>query len=126
LQLVFDDPATGKRYLIPRVKLAAVDSYSKTKTQDYDEIATSHLLFVVMPLMVGYAAYSLVHERHKSWYSWILTSLTGFVYVFGFVMMTPQLFINYKLRSVAHLPWRTMVSEPGGVQGGWWQTRVQD
>lgn len=40
--------------------------------------------------MAGYALYSLVHERHKSWYSWAVTSLTGFVYVFGFVMMTPQ------------------------------------
>jgi hypothetical protein len=27
----------------------------------------------------------------------------------GFIMMTPQLFINYKLKSVAHLPWRAMV-----------------
>ena len=24
-------------------------------------------------------------------------------------MMTPQLFINYKLKSVAHLPWKTFV-----------------
>lgn len=24
-------------------------------------------------------------------------------------MMTPQLFINYKLKSVAHLPWRAFV-----------------
>ena len=28
--------------------------------------------------------------------------------MFGFVTMTPQLFINYKLKSVAHLNWRTM------------------
>lgn len=26
----------------------------------------------------------------------------------GFITMTPQLFINYKLKSVAHLPWRMM------------------
>jgi hypothetical protein len=26
--------------------------------------------------------------------------------VFGFILMTPQLFINYKMKSVAHLPWR--------------------
>jgi hypothetical protein len=26
----------------------------------------------------------------------------------GFIMMTPQLFINYKLKSVAHLPWRML------------------
>ena len=30
------------------------------------------------------------------------------MYVFGFVGMTPQLFINYKLKSVAHLPWRVL------------------
>ncbi|KAK4253528.1 hypothetical protein QN277_010189 [Acacia crassicarpa] len=31
--------------------------------------------------------------------------LTDFL---GFIMMCPQLFINYKLKSVAHLPWRQM------------------
>lgn len=28
------------------------------------------------------------------------------MYTFGFVLMTPQLYINYRLKSVAHLPWR--------------------
>lgn len=32
----------------------------------------------------------------------------GFLLTFGFIMMTPQLFINYKLKSVAHLPWRQL------------------
>ncbi|CAM9949637.1 unnamed protein product [Laminaria digitata] len=32
--------------------------------------------------------------------------IQAFVYTFGFVLMTPQLYINYKLQSVAHLPWR--------------------
>ncbi|XP_015758843.1 PREDICTED: cleft lip and palate transmembrane protein 1 homolog [Acropora digitifera] len=31
-----------------------------------------------------------------------------FCFSIGFIMMTPQLFINYKLKSVAHLPWRMM------------------
>ena len=30
------------------------------------------------------------------------------VFLPGFIMMTPQLFINYKLKSVAHLPWRML------------------
>ncbi|GMH64768.1 hypothetical protein TL16_g04038 [Triparma laevis f. inornata] len=84
------------------------DGYTNNKTKEYDEIATSHLLYVTMPLMVGYASYSLLQLKFKSWYSWILSSLVGFIYMFGFVMMTPQLFINYKLKSVAHLNWRTM------------------
>lgn len=34
--------------------------------------------------------------------------LYGFLLTFGFITMTPQLFINYKLKSVAHLPWRML------------------
>lgn len=69
----------------------------------------THLLYAVVPLVLGYAGFSLVHSQHKSWYSWVVTSFTGFVYAFGFVTMTPQLFINYKLKSVAHMPWKAMV-----------------
>lgn len=38
----------------------------------------------------------------------MLQSLVGCVYTFGFVLMCPQLYLNYKLKSVAHLPWRQM------------------
>jgi len=69
----------------------------------------SHLGFVAFPLVIGYGLYSLLYDRHKSYYSWVLSTLTGFVYAFGFVLMTPQLFINYKLKSVAHMPWKAMV-----------------
>jgi hypothetical protein len=41
-------------------------------------------------------------------YSFVLQTLVGFVYAFGFVLMCPQLYLNYKLKSVAHLPWRQM------------------
>jgi hypothetical protein len=49
-----------------------------------------------------------MYETHKSWYSWVLGSLVGAVYTFGFILMCPQLYLNYKLKSVAHLPWRQM------------------
>ncbi|KAL7536190.1 hypothetical protein ACHAXR_006969 [Thalassiosira sp. AJA248-18] len=91
-----------------KIKWVEAKSYSKSKTKEYDETATSHLLFVTMPLVAGYGTYSLFYQKHKGWYSWILNTLVGFIYMFGFVMMTPQLFINYKLQSVAHLNWRTM------------------
>lgn len=84
------------------------DTYKASKTKEYDEIAMDHLIFVTLPLLIGYSIYSLVHRKHKSWYSWFLNSLTGAIYMFGFINMTPQLFINYKLKSVAHLNWKTM------------------
>ncbi|GLE10055.1 hypothetical protein PINS_up022050 [Pythium insidiosum] len=85
------------------------ESYSESPTAEHDRVAVAHLSYVLYPLIVGHAAYSLAFGEHKGWYSYVLSSLTSFVYLFGFIMMTPQLYINYKLKSVAHLPWRAMV-----------------
>eukprot|EP00934_Nitzschia_sp_Nitz4_P006302 Nitzschia sp. Nitz4//scaffold13_size275219//75058//77530//NITZ4_000859-RA/size275219-augustus-gene-0.228-mRNA-1//1//CDS//3329535969//6292//frame0 len=74
-----------------------------------DRIATKTLGTILLPLVVVYALYSLVMEEHVGWYSWFITSASSAVYALGFVLMTPQLFLNYKLKSVAHLPWRVMV-----------------
>ena len=76
-------------------------SESEKKTKEYDRLAFKYLSWAAYPLLVGYAIYSLLYNTHKSWYSFILTTLVGFVYAFGFIMMTPQLFINYKLKSVS-------------------------
>jgi hypothetical protein len=79
-----------------------------SKTREYDSIAMSHLLMILYPLVVGYAIFSLFYDTHRSWYSWILSSLVSFIYMFGFAAMTPQLYINYRLKSVAHMPWKAM------------------
>lgn len=81
----------------------------ESKTKEYDEEAFKYLSWAAFPLLGCYAVYSLVYEEHKSWYSFIVSTLVGFVYTFGFIKMTPQLFINYKLKSVAHMPFRTMM-----------------
>lgn len=60
------------------------------------------------PCVACYALYTLKYETHRSWYSWVLSSLVGAVYAFGFVLMCPQLYLNYKLKSVAHLPWKQL------------------
>jgi hypothetical protein len=96
-------------YRIPKIDWGGQTvSYAVSKTQEYDSIATGHLLFIMYPLIVGYAGFSLFNDRHRSWYSWILSSLVSFIYMFGFAQMVPQLYINYRLKSVAHLPWKTM------------------
>merc|ERR1712071_131034 len=79
-----------------------------SQTKKYDAMAFKYLSWALYPLLIGYAIYSLIYEEHKGWYSWVLSMLYGFLLTFGFIMMTPQLFINYKLKSVAHLPWRMM------------------
>lgn len=94
--------------LLPRLKLIYKTSYTKSNTQDYDKLAFKYLSWILFPLVISYGIYSLVYNEHKSWYSFVLSMLYGFLLTFGFIMMTPQLFINYKLKSVAHLPWRML------------------
>ena len=42
-------------------------------------------------------------------YSWIVSSAVDFIYLFGFLSLTPQIYINYRLKSVAHLPMRSFL-----------------
>ena len=59
-----------------------------------------------MACVVGYAGWCLVYAYFRGWYAWLLECLVALVYGGGFIVMTPQLFINYKLKSVACLPWK--------------------
>ncbi|OAL30691.1 hypothetical protein AYO20_08653 [Fonsecaea nubica] len=74
------------------------------QTQEYDQIAFRYLYIVAVPLLLAYAVYSLIYESHKSWYSFVIETLVGSVYAYGFLMMVPSLYINYRLKSVAHMP----------------------
>eukprot|EP00871_Galdieria_phlegrea_P002625 jgi/Galph1/3363/GphlegSOOS_G2036.1 len=94
--------------VIPFFRVKNRKSYAKT-TKELDDQAMKYLSFIIYPLVAGYSIYSLIYETHKSWYSWILSSLVGAVYAFGFIMMLPQIFINYKLKSVAHLPMKALM-----------------
>ncbi|XP_074603494.1 lipid scramblase CLPTM1L isoform X2 [Brevipalpus obovatus] len=90
----------------------SMDSRSKaeTVTNEYDDKFMRYLsLFVLYPLVTIGAIYSLLYTEHKSWYSWVIQNAANGVYVFGFLFMLPQLFINYKLKSVAHLPWKVLI-----------------
>jgi hypothetical protein len=48
-------------------------------------------------------------ERYLNIIHFFLSTIYGFLLTFGFIMITPQLFINYKLKSASHLPWRMMI-----------------
>jgi hypothetical protein len=94
--------------LIPRIQLEDKKDYEDSGTKEFDRMAFNNLGMLCFPLAFCYCIYSVIYNEHKGWYSFILGSMYGFLLTFGFIMMTPQLFINYKLKSVAHMPWRMM------------------
>uniref|UniRef100_A0A3Q2P5N5 Lipid scramblase CLPTM1L n=1 Tax=Fundulus heteroclitus TaxID=8078 RepID=A0A3Q2P5N5_FUNHE len=72
---------------------------SERRTEEYDTLAMKYLSYLLYPLCIGGALYALIFLRYK-----IIA-----VYAFGFLFMLPQLFVNYKLKSVAHLPWKAFM-----------------
>ncbi|XP_006456744.1 hypothetical protein AGABI2DRAFT_154242 [Agaricus bisporus var. bisporus H97] len=91
------------------IKDKHVLSEDEKKTQEYDRLAFRYVSYVAIPALLIYTGYSLVYESHKGWYSFVITTLTSFVYMFGFAQLIPQLIINYKLKSVAHMPMKAMI-----------------
>ncbi|TIC00309.1 cleft lip and palate transmembrane 1 [Wallemia mellicola] len=84
-------------------------SEDEKKTREYDALAFRYVSWVMVPVLIAYTIYSLLYETHRGWYSFVISTLTSFVYAFGFVQLVPQLILNYKLKSVAHMPGRAMV-----------------
>lgn len=41
--------------------------------------------WVAIPCLAIYTVYSLIYESHRGWYSFVISTLTSFVYMFGFV-----------------------------------------
>ena len=76
-------------------------------TAEYDRIATTTCSICVYPLVIGLAVYSLVYYNYKSWWSWAVSSLADSVYTFGFIALTPQLYINYKYVDTFSLSYQT-------------------
>ena len=67
--------------------------------------------YLLIPLMFLYLGYSLYSKNFiiKNYYIFFLETSVAFIAIFGFIMMTPQLYINYKLKSVEHLNWKGLV-----------------
>ena len=89
----------------PFISIKNKKSYVESETVKHDKVAMKYLMYLFFPLIIGYSIYRLIYEEHKGWYSFVLETLVSFIYMFGFIMMCPQLYLNYKLKSTAHLPW---------------------
>lgn len=91
-----------------KLRLIQSNSSKNNKTEIIKNISSESfiiLISIALPILLSYGGYTLINNKYNSWYSWIIQTLTSFVYAFGFMMMTPQLFLNYKLKTVPNLPW---------------------
>ncbi|KIJ20518.1 hypothetical protein PAXINDRAFT_166540 [Paxillus involutus ATCC 200175] len=108
ISIVPSPPGSRLPYMLS-IQDKHVLSEDEKKTQEFDKLAFRYVSYVAIPLLAAYSVYSLVYESHRGWYSFIISTLTSFVYMFGFAQLVPQLIINYKLKSVAHMPMKAMI-----------------
>ncbi|KAF9236213.1 cleft lip and palate associated transmembrane protein [Melanogaster broomeanus] len=108
ISIAISPPGSRLPYMLS-IKDKHVLSEDEKKTQEFDKLAFRYVSYVAIPLLAAYSVYSLVYETHRGWYSFIISTLTSFVYMFGFAQLVPQLIINYKLKSVAHMPMKAMI-----------------
>jgi hypothetical protein len=71
------------------------------ETRDFDRAAGKIFALIITPIIIIYSIYSLFNNEYKSFYSFFLKASVGAIYAFGFLAMFPQVYVNYKLKSVA-------------------------
>ena len=104
----------GFEIRVPRLELenrskdGSKEEKLRALTIESDKLATRSLGVILFPAVLAYSVYSFVTQEYTGWYSWMVTTASSAIYALGFVLMTPQLFLNYKLKSVAHLPWQVL------------------
>jgi len=98
-------------YMLPWIRpTRGEEQDSKEKsTEEIDAKGMEYVKWALYPLSACWGLYNLYYYNYKSWWSWLISSLADFAYTFGFINMMPQIFINYKLKSVAHMPWRVLM-----------------
>ncbi|KAL0214494.1 hypothetical protein P9112_006678 [Eukaryota sp. TZLM1-RC] len=87
--------------------LKAKSSYD-SNTRKYDSKAMTFVMVCLLPIILGYSIWTYYNSSFKSTYSWIITTLVNISFAFSFAQMVPQVYINYKLKSVAHINYRTL------------------
>ena len=60
-------------------------TYAESDTKKYDQEAMIYLSYAIYPLMAIYTVYSALYNEHKGWYSFVLNTLVGGIYLFGFI-----------------------------------------
>ena len=98
------------------IKLEYRQTFEQEEAKDYESEAVNmmvkYLLFPIGVVYLGYRIYyysdNIVKNNWKSVVIFIIEYIYFLLNVFGFILLTPQIYLNYKLQSVEHLPMKAM------------------
>lgn len=83
--------------------------FQQEETKTYESEAIWMMVkFLLIPVAVLYLVYHFYYYTTHSIINFIIEYIFFLLSTFGFILMTPQLFLNYKLQSVENLPLKAM------------------
>ena len=85
--------------------------YLFLKPNNINEAISIMVKFLLIPVGVGYFIYRAYYfySSETSLFNFIIEYIFFLFGVFGFILMTPQIYLNYKLKSVDHFPFKIMI-----------------
>lgn len=79
------------------------------ETRQFDEEAGKYAMYGFVPLLIGYTIYSFFSLKFTGFVSFAIKTTFNFVVAFGFLRMFPQIWLNYKLKTVAGISKRVLI-----------------
>ena len=88
------------------IKISYLIKFKRDISKDYEDEAISMAMkFIFIPISVLYLSYRIYHyHAGKTLFKFIIEYIFFLLNMFGFILLTPQVYLNYKLQSVEHLP----------------------
>ena len=96
----------------PFITLTYKIEYAVEKSKDYETEAVNLMVkFLLIPVGVCYLIYRMYYyySSNTNLFDFIIEYIFFMFGVFGFILMTPQIYLNYKLQSVEHFPFKVMI-----------------
>ena len=98
------------------IKLEYKQTFEQEEAKDYESEAVNMMVkYLLLPIGVIYLGYriyyysdNIVKNNWKSVVIFIIEYIYFLLNVFGFILLTPQIYLNYKLKSVEHLTMKAM------------------
>ena len=98
------------------IRLEYKKSFETEEARDYEseavDMMVKYMLFPIGVLYLGYRIYyysdNIIKNNWRSVVIFIIEYIYFLLNVFGFILLTPQIYLNYKLKSVEHLPMKAM------------------
>ena len=98
------------------IKLEYKKTFETEEARDYESEAVDMMVkYMLLPIGVIYLGYrvyyysdNIIKNNWRSVVIFIIEYIYFLLNVFGFILLTPQIYLNYKLKSVEHLPMRAM------------------